>query len=232
MIAAGVEPGAAVVLGSAAVALAAVAVRPVRAVTGHLSTAAHEGGHALVALLLGYRVDGIRLHADQSGLTRHFGRDRGVGRVAVAAAGYPAPSLLGLGGAALLAHGVDPLAPLLAGLAVIGGLLVLVRNLFGALVLVGLGAVFVLLTYRADPAVQRVAAYTLTWFLLLSGLRDVTVLRAVRRTGSQQSDADQLHRLTRVPGVLWELVFALVAVGCLVLAGYWLLPAGWTPSLQ
>lgn len=219
------DPGTTLALGTAVAALVAVAVRPVRAVTGHLSTAAHEGGHAVVALLLGYRVDGIRLHADQSGLTRHYGPERGPGRVAVAAAGYPAPSLLGLGGAALLAHGADPLAPLLAGLAVLAGLLLLVRNLFGALVLLGLGAGFVLLTYRAGPELQQAAAYTLTWFLLLSGLRDVAVLRAVRRRGSQQSDADQLRRLTRLPGVLWELVFALVAVGCLVLAARWLLLA-------
>jgi hypothetical protein len=220
------DPGTALVVGTAAAALAAVAVGPVRSVTGHLSTAAHEGGHALVALLLGYRVGGIRLHVDQSGLTHHYGPDRGPGRIAVAAAGYPAPSLLGLGGAALLAHGFDPLAPLLVGLAVMGGLLLLVRNLFGALVLVGIGAVFVLLTYRADPQVQQAAAYSLTWFLLLSGLRDVTVLRAVRRTGSRASDADQLRRLTRLPGLLWELVFALVAVGSLLLAGRWLLLAG------
>jgi hypothetical protein len=70
-------PSSALVLGTAAAALAAVAIRPVRTVTGHLSTAAHEGGHALVALLCGYRVDGIRLHADQSGLTSHYGPGRG-----------------------------------------------------------------------------------------------------------------------------------------------------------
>jgi hypothetical protein len=209
--------------GTAVAALAAVAIGPVRKVTGHLSTAAHEGGHAVVALLCGYRVHGIRLHADQSGLTSHFGPERGVGRVAVAAAGYPAPSLLGLGCAALLVGGVGPLGLLLAALIVLAGLLALVRNVFGALVLVGLGAVFVALSYRADPHLQRAAAYTLTWFLLLSGLRDVTVLRAVRRSGSQQSDADQLHRLTRLPGLFWELVFAATAVGSLLLAGRWLL---------
>ena len=216
-------PGSTLLLGSAAVALVAVAVRPIRTFTGHLSTAAHEGGHALVALLLGYRVQGIRLHADQSGLTRHHGPERGAGRVAVAAAGYPAPSLLGLGGATLLSSGFDPLAPLLVGVMVLGGLLLLVRNLFGALVLVGLGTAFVAITYRADPAVQRAAAYTLTWFLLLSGLRDVAVLRSVRRTGLQLSDADQLRRLTRLPGLVWELIFGLVALGCLLLAARWML---------
>jgi hypothetical protein len=123
----------------------------------------------------------------------------------------------------MLTSGIDPLGLLLGGLLVLAGLLLLVRNLFGALVLVGLGAVFVALTYRADPAVQRAAAYTLTWFLLLSGLRDVMVLRSVRRSGSQQSDADQLRRLTRLPGLVWELVFVAVAVGSLLLAARWLL---------
>ena len=36
---------------------------------GKVITIAHEGGHALVSVLSGRRLDGIRLHADSSGVT-------------------------------------------------------------------------------------------------------------------------------------------------------------------
>jgi hypothetical protein len=44
------------------------------------------------------------------------------------------------------------------------------------------------------------------------------------RGRAPQSDADQLARLTRVPGLLWVLLFAAVAVGALFLGGRMLLP--------
>ena len=58
---------AAVVVGTAALALVVVAVRPVWRVARHGVTIAHEGGHALVAVLVGRRLSGIRLHSDTSG---------------------------------------------------------------------------------------------------------------------------------------------------------------------
>src|SRR5690349_4205583 len=74
---------------------------------GKVITIAHEGGHALVSVLSGRRLDGIRLHSDSSGVTYSRGRRTGPGLVLTAAAGYVMPSLLGavaalVGGAALL----------------------------------------------------------------------------------------------------------------------------------
>ncbi len=71
--------------------------------TWHLSrgliTIAHEGGHALVAVLTRRKLRGIRLHSDTSGVTLTRGRPTGPGMVLTAAAGYIAPSLVGLGAA-------------------------------------------------------------------------------------------------------------------------------------
>lgn len=53
----------------------------------HLVTVVHEAGHALVAVLSGRRLSGIRLHADTSGLTVSRGRPRGPGMVATLLAG-------------------------------------------------------------------------------------------------------------------------------------------------
>src|SRR5258708_2258065 len=70
---------------------------------------------------------------------------------------------------------------------------------------------------------EAVLGYALTWFLLFGGLRPVLELRRSRRQHPRTSnDADQLARLTGLPGGLWVGVFALVAAGALALGG-WLL---------
>jgi hypothetical protein len=66
---------------------------------GKVITIAHEGGHALVSVLSGRRLDGIRLHTDSSGVTYSRGKRSGPGLVLTAAAGYVMPSLLGAGAA-------------------------------------------------------------------------------------------------------------------------------------
>lgn len=88
------HPSLWLVLVTGVIALAAVTPHRVWRVTRNAITIAHEGGHALVALLSGRRLDGIRLHSDTSGLTVSRGRPTGLGMVLTAAAGYPAASLL------------------------------------------------------------------------------------------------------------------------------------------
>ena len=90
---------------TAVVALTAVVPHRIWRLTRNAVTIAHEGGHGLVALLTGRRLDGIRLHSDTSGLTVSRGKPSGLGMILTAAAGYTAPPLLGLGGAWLLAAG-------------------------------------------------------------------------------------------------------------------------------
>ena len=84
-------------------ALAAVSVRSVWRVLRNIVTIAHEGGHALAALVTGRQLQGIRLHSDTSGVTVSSGKPYGPGMIVTAFAGYVTPSLLGLGAAGLLA---------------------------------------------------------------------------------------------------------------------------------
>jgi hypothetical protein len=63
----------------------------------------------------------------------------------------------------------------------------------------------------------------MTWFLLLGGVRPVIELQGERRRGgSRRTDADQLARLTRVPGAVWVMIFGLVAVAALAVSARWL----------
>jgi Peptidase M50B-like len=199
--------------------LALVAVVDHRAwrVSRNVVTIAHEGGHALVALLTGRTLNGIRLHSDTSGVTISTGRSTGPGMVATAAAGYVAPSLLGLGAAALLAAGHVTVL-LWTSLTFVVALLLLIRNAYGALSLVVTGALVGAAAWLAPVGVQAGFAYLETWFLLLGGVRPVFELGQRRRRGhARWSDADQLARLTRVPGGVWVGLFGVVTLVTLAL---------------
>jgi len=179
-------------------------------------TVVHEAGHAVVAVLVGRRLSGIRLHSDTSGLTVSRGKPRGPGMVLMLAAGYLAPALLGLLAAYLLAagHGVGLLWLLVLLLA---GLLVWVRNGYGLLVVLALGGGLFALTWWGSADAQSVAAYLVTWVLLLAAPRPLVELLGRGRGRSRTSDPDQLAQLTRVPAVLWTLVLLLANCAGLVL---------------
>ena len=92
-------PPAWVIVVTALAALLVVVNTGAWRVAGKVITIAHEGGHALVSVLSGRRLDGIRLHSDSSGVTYSRGKRAGPGLVLTAAAGYVMPSLLGAGAA-------------------------------------------------------------------------------------------------------------------------------------
>ncbi|MER5883580.1 M50 family metallopeptidase [Streptomyces sp. NPDC001941] len=208
---------------TAAAALAVVVPRGLWRLSRNAVTIAHEGGHGLVALLTGRRLDGIRLHSDTSGLTVSRGRPTGPGMILTAAAGYTAPPLLGLGGAWLLsAHRVTLF--LWVATALLLAMLVMIRNAYGVLTVVLTGAAFLLVSWLTGPEVQSAFAYTAVWFLLLGGVRPAFELQAKRRHGgAPDSDADQLARLTHVPPALWLFLFHAVSLCALIGGGRWLL---------
>jgi hypothetical protein len=219
------DPSLWLVAATAIVALAAVVPQRAWRLSRNAVTIAHEGGHGLVALLSGRRLDGIRLHSDTSGLTVSRGKPTGIGMILTAAAGYTAPSLLGLGGAWLLAAGHITLL-LWGAIALLAAMLAMIRNAYGVLTVVVTGAAFFLVSWLTETGVQAAFAYGSVWFLLLGGVRPVFELQGKRRGGgAPDSDADQLARLTNVPAALWLFLFHAVSLTSLVGGGRWLL--GW-----
>jgi hypothetical protein len=190
----------------------------------HAVTIAHEGAHGLAALVTGRRLSGIRLHSDTSGLTVSAGRPSGPGMVLTAAAGYTGPGLFGLGAAALLAAGYA-VGLLWALLGLLALLLVQIRNWYGLWSVLVTGTLVFAATWWLPSEGQAAFAHGVTWFLLLAAPRTVWELQAKRRRrgGAPDSDADQLARLTRLPGLFWVGVFLLVDVGALALGSWWLL---------
>jgi hypothetical protein len=221
-------PPAWVIAASGAVALLIV----LNASTWHLArnsiTIAHEGGHALISVLSGRRLRGIRLHSDTSGVTYSRGRRTGPAVVLTTAAGYLTPSLLGAGAAWLLAaHHVTAVLWLL--LALLAATLLAIRNAYGVLAVLVTASAVAAVSWVATAAVQAAFGYTAAWFLLLGGVRAVAELQAQRRRSRRRgqastSDADQLGRLTGVPGGAWVAVFALVCIVALVVGARLLIP--------
>ena len=217
------SPSATAVLVTGATALLLVALPPAWRVTRHVVTIAHEGAHGVAALLSGRRLAGIRLHSDTSGLTVSRGRPTGPGMVATAFAGYVGPGLLGLGAAHLLRER-HALAVLWLVVLLLGLLLVQIRNFYGLYAVVLAGGAVLAVSWWGSERVQSLAAWTGTWFLLLSAPRPVLELQRERWRGrARNSDADLLARLTRVPGVAWVLFFLGVTGATLALGASWLL---------
>jgi hypothetical protein len=213
-----------VVVVSALVALAIVSFGMSWQLSRGLITIAHEGGHALMALVTRRKLEGIRLHSDTSGVTLTRGRPNGPGMVLTALAGYLAPSLLGLAAAWLTEQGRITLL-MWTVLLFLVCMLLLIRNLYGALILLATGgAVFALSMYAPDN-VQQVVALVAVWFLLFGGVRPIIELqRKRRRRQARDSDADQLARLTILPGGFYVFFFLLVAGASVVGGGYLMNP--------
>lgn len=213
------EPRFVVATGVAALAL--VVYRPTWRRVRLGITVVHEAGHALVAVLVGRRLAGIRLHSDTSGVTLSRGRPRGPGMVLMLAAGYLAPGVLGLVAALLLASG-RALGLLWLLVLVLLALLVWVRNGYGLLTVLVLGLGLAAVSVYAAGRAQAVIAYLVAWLLLLAAPRPLLELLGRGRAGRRGSDADQLARITPLPSLLWVLMLLLanlagLAVGAAIL---------------
>lgn len=216
-------PGAEWLIGAGLVALVLVAWRPTWRTVRLGITVTHEAGHAAVAVLVGRRLSGIKLHSDTSGVTLSRGRPTGPGMVAMLAAGYLAPALLGLLSATLLATG-HALGLLWLLVAVVLLLLLWVRNGYGLVVLLVLGAGLGAVSWYADGRVQTTVATLVTWLLLLASPRPLLELLGRGARGRRGSDPEQLARITRVPATLWILGLLVVNLAGLVMGVLTLIP--------
>lgn len=215
------EPGW--IVGTGLVALVLVLYRPAWRRIRLGITVVHEAGHALIAVLVGRRLSGIRLHSDTSGVTVSRGRARGPGMVLMLAAGYLAPGLLGLLAALLLTAG-HALGLLWILVLVLVAILLWIRNGYGLLTVVLLGAGLAAVSLYAAGPVQTTIATLVTWLLLLAAPRPLLELLGRGAAGRRGSDADQLARITPLPSLLWVLLLLLADLAGLVVGASTLVP--------
>lgn len=170
-------------------------------------TAVHEGGHAVAAVLVGRKVTAVHLRRNTSGVTFHSGPAGRVRRAVTAAAGYPAPGLVAVGGALLITRGQPRLwLVALLGLAVVNVVL-WVRNLFGILFIAVAVCALGWLIAHGDAGADALAGTVVVWYLALGGLRSSVELLG----DAAVSDAVELGRLLHLPAAVCKVGFVLSA---------------------
>ncbi|MHB1173042.1 MAG: M50 family metallopeptidase [Lacisediminihabitans sp.] len=186
---------------------------------GLFTTLVHELGHAFAAVLTGRVVHGIRIRRNHSGDALSSGR--GVfGPVVSGVFGYPAPAIVGAAQLWSVFHGYTAIALFIGGLVLLLTIVV-IRNLFGALVVLVSAAVSAALWFYATPPVQSYALLVLGIALLVGSVRGLATVIGVhirRRNRLTTSDAYLLYRRTGVPSVVWLALFTILIGGCCVFA--------------
>jgi hypothetical protein len=171
----------------------------------HISVIAHEGAHVVTEWSMGRKNVRVKLNSNATGVTSSDGPSTGMGMIITGFVGYLGPSIFGLCAAVLLAH-----HQLDAVLVVVGVSLFImlfwVRNYFGLASVLINGGILVLAVGYGSVKLQTIAAYALSWFLLLSGVRFVLMHR------SGAIDAGILRRITHVPRILWAALWLVITV--------------------
>ena len=178
---------------------------------GLFLTLVHEAGHAAAALGVGQKVTGIELRFDHSGLTTSMGR--GGWRAGWCTFwGYPVPAIVGTVMVWLALDGwAVPGLVGGTGLLLLTGLLV--RNLQGAVIVLGLSAVAVALLWWGTPELLGHVVLIVGLALLVGALRDLAKVISVhtrRRRELHSSDAYLLARLSGIPSPVWLALFGIV----------------------
>jgi hypothetical protein len=197
-------------------ALAIVALPFLWALVDHIDTMAHEGMHALLAILLGFSVLELVLNRDGSGHVRHDAERFGLRVLLVSLVGYLGPSLFGLGAAKLIETG-HVIAVLWVAIILLVLLLTLVSPSF-AFVSVPVAVLLLVLVMRYQrTGLEEFVVYLMTWLLLLSGARNAVT------HGAGAGDARNLSADTHLPRHLWALIWMAGTVLALCIGGKWLI---------
>jgi hypothetical protein len=187
----------------------------------HFNVMAHEGMHGVVGSLSGGKLQSIELtqnaKGDAEGLTI-VKLPAGRSPVAYLFAGYLGPSAFGLGAARLIQFGhiiaVLWLTILLLGLLLIG---LNLKRSFGYVTVPLAGFLIFLVLKHTSQTAEILAAYAITWFLLLSGVR------MVLQHGVNAGDARRLNGRTSIPRLVWFLVWLAGTTAAVVIGARWML---------
>lgn len=164
----------------------------------------HEGGHALMTLLTGGAVNGLRIHLDASGETLSVGGFP----LFIASAGYLASTIYGASLLALCRDGKNAKAVLTITAACILGLtLFFARGVFSLMTGIGLA---IALVFVALALSERVTHFFLGFLAIqccLNALFDLRTLFLLSALSNTPSDAFNMARMTGVPAVFWALMW-------------------------
>ena len=202
--------------GAAAAMIGLVALAVVAPIAGwqfirHGTVMAHEGAHAVFGSLAGRKIGGIRLNPDATGGTL-VPVGGCLGDIIIGFAGYVGPSLFGLGAAWAIHLGYSE-SVLWVTLFLLVILAFMLRRSYGMITVVFTGALVYVVGHFTPRGVQIVAAYFLTWLLLLSGVRGILY------RGADSGDGANLSQITMIPRLIWWLLWLAATLGAVALGG-------------
>ena len=206
---------AALLIGLAA--LAVVALNGLWRFAQHGMVMAHEGGHAAGFAMALQKNRGIALNPNASGSTSPPLSIGWLGYFFAAILGYLGPSLFGLAAAKMIETG-HIVQVLWIALFLLALLLLTVTTRFGILTVIVAGALVFLVVRYTPREVQIVAAYAISWFLLLSAVRGIFE-DGFRSDG----DAGILQGHTFVPRFLWFLFWLAGTLTAVAIGAKWMI---------
>jgi Peptidase M50B-like len=180
----------------------------------HAETVVHEGAHALAGMVTGRRIRSVKINTDGGGTTR-IEPNTGFGFGVAAFVGYIGSSAAGLIAALLISAG-RMVAVLWLGLLFFAIMLLLVRNFFGGIVILICGALLYLVLRYATAGVQTAAAYGVTWFLLIFGIKSAF---AAASKPEAVADARILAGMTFLWRAAWCWLWLAGTIAALVVGG-------------
>lgn len=176
----------------------------------HFWRMTHEAAHVLLAVILGLTVTEIILDRHSEGRTSIAGEGLRVALVVLI--GYLGPSLFGLGAARLISLG-HPITVLWLVVVLLVLVLFLLRGSFGLFSVPVALVLFYFILRHAHTGTEVVAAYAVTWLLLLSGVRHPIA------HGIHSAEADAMRSRTYLPPHLWTLLWLAGSVCALFVGG-------------
>ncbi|EAR24213.1 putative integral membrane protein [marine actinobacterium PHSC20C1] len=176
---------------------------------GLFTTLVHELGHAIGAILTGRFVHGMKIRMNHSGEAVSSGRGK-LGSAISGSLGYPAPAIVGAIQLWCVTQGYTAIALFVGGAILVFTLLV-IRNLFGFLVVAVSAAASAALWLWATPEQQSYVLLVIAIALLVGSVRGLATVVSVhtrRRDQLSTSDAYLLFKRTGIPSVVWLLLFS------------------------
>lgn len=202
------------IVGIAVLAVALAVARTTWNVIGYPVTIVHELGHALAALSAGYRLHGITINGDMSGVTNYWTRGT-AGTLWTLWWGYPTPAAVGAGliWAAMSGWARAALAILVAGLLLV---FLLSRSWRTVAVVLATGLTLGTVGWYGSPWAVNIVVFAFGWLLIVGSVRGLwAVVRShLTRRGVTRSDAHLMARTTVLPGAFWLVTFAIAIGAC------------------
>lgn len=185
----------------------------------YVGTVAHEGGHALVAVLLFQSVQRIRIFL-RGGGDMHYGGASTPWLVGifVTLAGYLGPPTFGVAGAYLFSTGRTDLV-LWSSFVFLGIMLLVTRNPFGLVLVPALMFGLYQIVTRTSTPLRELYTATWIWLLMIVGVQSLILVVKWHVYESESSDMGVLHRQTMLPAAFWAVAMLVTAIGELCWGG-------------